>query len=97
MNFTERKRKVIRDIDSKTEYTKQQIPYEVFENVPDKIKINDNDLGKRVWFIDEARTEKITIKEINDDHYVISYRTGQERAVFKGQVILHPKEWRGRI
>jgi len=94
MNWTQTKRKFLKQIEVTKKENKHHIPYECFKNVPDTAQLREEDVSKRVWIASYPRTTKAFLKEIHEDHYKIDIK-GQvpTLSLYKNEVILHPKEW----
>lgn len=100
MNFTQKKRKILREIKEETTETEQGIPYLVFRDAPDILRPKQEDKGKRVWLAGHPRTSKFILLDFDEDNdYFILSEIGSvpKKYVFKTEVVLHPSEWKGRI
>lgn len=94
MNFTQLKRKLLKQIEHETQRTTKGIPYDVFIHTPDTLRLREEDKGKRVWHSAYPRTEKIRLESIEEETVTLNF-IGQscKRFSFISEVILHPSEW----
>ena len=53
-NINKIREKLVEQIQFETKYTKHGIPYTVFSNVPDELKISKGTVGKEVWVATET-------------------------------------------
>lgn len=96
MNFTQLKRKALREIKEESTKTEQGIPYLVFRDAPNTLRPTQQDKGKRVWLAGHPRTSKFRLLDFDEkNEYFIVDEVGAvpKRYVFKEEILLHPKEW----
>lgn len=97
MNYTERKRELLKSIEIIDKRLPSGIPYQVFDDIPNKLKMTEEQIGKRVWIASMPRTTKAYLKEFDGNEVLIRFRTGVDRDFFVEEVILHPTEWKGYV
>lgn len=95
MTWRQRKKKLLKKIDTTTDTTPQHIDYEIFENVPKGALLNEKDIGNKVWIVSEPRTTTAYLVEIAENHYKVKIEGEMvTRAYHKEEVIRHPDLWR---
>lgn len=94
MNWTERKRRLLKKITIEEEKTEQGFVYFVFNNIPKAFKVRNEDIGKKVWIASYPKTSKAFLFKIEKDYYKIKFQKETPLFyVFKNEVVLHPEEW----
>lgn len=95
MTWTQRKKKLLKQIETTTATTPQHIDYEIFENVPQGAKLNEKDIGNKVWVVFEPRTTNCHLIDIRDDCYKIQFQGERmRRSLYKEEVLRHPDLWK---
>lgn len=89
------KQDIINEIDIGERESNHGIKFKVFENAPESVQLNEDDIGKRVWYADLPRTKHIKLINVVDGIYRIS-RKGENTfmSVYPNEVLLHPSEWK---
>lgn len=67
----------------------------VFDNVPDILRLSQDDEGKRIWLAGESQmyATKINLVSYNGDTLDITYQGEKKyRSVYEDEALLHPDE-----
>lgn len=102
INLKQKRRDLIDKVETGQDVLdKYGIKYDIFTNIPEELKLSEEDKGKQVWVAGESRTTSAYLREVKEegeDEYpeggfeVIVRGDKYIRSYFKNQVILHPDE-----